>query len=293
MNVGSDGRFVAALIVPSGGTSQRLKVEVGVPDSPRERIRVAPAPNSPGKERFHAALIQAPWMTNPIVLRYPETVNTEVLEFIDHVIAGAEPRGNPLELARVWSADDAGTLSFQWNLEGRLVGGRLSPNEDDVDLEFWIDNRGAATHVAAQFCPVLTGTMFADSELTRTYLHVDGAWVKMADTDRGGQDPDLAHYPVVGGPNVQPPPPWGKGAVTADADVVAVVSQDGRYVFGLAWPQARSILSNAKIPCVHADPVLPYGAAGRRVYVRGKLYLLEGNLDDLYQRAQRDILRKF
>jgi hypothetical protein len=135
--------------------------------------------------------------------------------------------------------------------------------------------------------------MFADPALTRTYLHSGGAWVRMADTDRGGQDPALTHYPVMGGPDIQVPAPWGKSGVIADADVVAVASADGKYVFAVAWPQARSILSNASIPCIHADPVLPFSDEGRRVYVRGKLYLLEGSLDDLYQRVARDILRKF
>ena len=288
-----DGRFVAALIVPSGGAPQRLKVEVGKADTPRQRIQVSAAPNPAGQERFHAALVQAPWMSAPIKFRFPETVHTDALDFIDHVIAGAEPRGNPVDLATIWSTDEAGTLGFQWDVQRRMIGGRLSPNEDDVDLEFWIDNRGAGTHVGVQFCAVLEGTLFADPALTRTYLHSGGKWVKMADTDRGGQDPALTHYPVLGGPDIQVPAPWGKGGVIADADVVAVVSADGKYVFAVAWPQARSILSNAHIPCIHADPLLPFGDAGRRVYVRGKLYLLEGNLDDLYQRVERDILRKF
>ncbi len=293
VNVDQDGHFVAALIVPSGGAPQNLRVEVGKADASHQRIQVTAAPNAAGKERFHAALVQAPWMTSPITFRYPETVHTDALDFIDHVIAGAEPRGNPVDLATVWSTDEAGTLGFQWNVERRLIGGRLSPNEDDVDLEFWIDNRQAATHVGAQFCAVLDGTVFADPTLARTYLHSGGAWVKMADTDRGGQDPALTHYPVRGGPDIQVPAPWGTSGVAADADVVAVVSPDEKYVFAVAWPQARSILSNAHIPCVHADPLLPFADAGRRVFVRGKLYLLEGTLDDLYQRVERDVLRKF
>ncbi|MHB0960378.1 MAG: hypothetical protein ACYC0X_08830 [Pirellulaceae bacterium] len=293
VNVDQDGCFMATLIVPSGGASQRLKVEAGAADMPRPRVQVSVAPKSEGQERFHVALVQAPWMGTPIRFRYPETVNTDALDFIDHVIAGAEPRGNPEELATIWSTDDASTLSFEWDIHRRRIGGRLSPNEDDVDLEFWIDNRNAGTHVGAQFCAVLEGTLFADPTLTRTYLHSGGAWVRMADTDRGGQDPALTHYPVTDGPDVVVPAPWGKGGVIADADVVAVVSADEKYVFAVAWPQARSILSNAHIPCIHADPVLPFGEAGRRVYVRGKLYLLEGNLDDLYQRVARDILRKF
>ena len=141
-----------------------------------------------------------------------------------------------------------------------------------------------------QFCAVLAGTLFADPDLTRTFLHADGKWVKMSDTDRGDNDRALTHYPVQGGPEVKVPPPWGKGGVTADADVVAVTSADGKYLFAVAWPHARSILSNAHIPCIHADPLLPFSEAGRRLYVRGKLYLMEGTLDDLYRRVERDIL---
>ena len=292
VNVAPDGQFVAAFLVPSGDAPQRLKVEAGKADVPRGRIQITAAPQPAGQERSHAAAVQAPWMDAPIKFRFPETVHTDALDFIDHVIAGSEPRGDAEQLAKTWTADEAGTLSFQWTVERRLIGGRLSPNEDDVDLEFWVDNRQQGTHVGVQFCAVLAGTMFADPDLTRTFLHADGKWVKMSDTDRGVNDRALTHYPVQGGPEVKVPPPWGKGGVTADADVVAVLSADGKYLFAVSWPQARSILSNAHIPCIHADPLLPFGEAGRRVYIRGKLYLMEGTLDDLYQRVERDILRK-
>lgn len=292
VNIAPDGRFVAALLVPGGQPPQRLKVVAGEADAPRARIQVTAAPQMPGRERMHAAAVRAPWMSTPIKFRFPETVHTDALDFIDHVVAELDPRADAAALAKTWSADEAGTLGFQWNVERRLIGGRLSPNEDDVDLEFWVDNRQRATHINVQFCAVLTGTVFADPELSRTYLHSGGQWVKMSETDRGGHDRALTHYPVAGGPELQVPPPWGKGGVTADTDVVAVVSEDGQYVFAVAWPQARSILSNAHIPCVHADPIIPFCEAGRRVYVRGKLYLLRGTLDDLYRRVQRDILRR-
>lgn len=54
--------------------------------------------------------------------------------------------GNPVDLATGWSTDEAGTLSFQGDVERRTIGGRLSPSEDDVDLEFWMDNRNKGTH---------------------------------------------------------------------------------------------------------------------------------------------------
>ena len=289
-----DGSFGAAFIVATDGSPQRLKVQVGEPFTPRERIKVWPAPNDQNP-RLHAALIQAPWMDTPISLRYPETIHTDALDFIDHVRDDMPSRGNPEELAKVWSEDAGGMLAFAWNVASREIGGRLSPNEDSVDLQFWVDNRSqAACNVGVQFCPILKGTLFDDPSLEHTWIHANGDWVKLSDTDRGAGDPGFCHYPVEGAPALGTlPEPWGVGGVTADADVVAVTSPDGKYVFAIAWPQARSILSNAKLPCVHADPILPQAAPRRRVHQRGKVYLMEGSLNDLYARVKREVLRKF
>ncbi len=290
--VAKDGSFGAVFLVPTDARPQRLRVSVGEPIAPRPRITVTPAPVDQNP-RLHAALIQAPWMDAPILLRYPETVNTDALDFIDHARDDMPPRVDPEPLALVWTRGDGGTLAFEWDVANRDIGGRLSPGEDDVDLQFWVDNRSnTAVRVHAQFCPVLAGTMFEDASLERTWIHADGKWLRMADTDRGDGDPALCHYPVAGGPDVNVPAPWGIGGVTADADVVAVTSEDGRYVFAIAWPQPASILSNAHIPCVHTDPVLPECPPKRRVHQRGKLYLIEGSLDDLLARVQREVLRK-
>ena len=265
---------------------------MGKADTPRQRIQVSAAPNAPGQERFHAALVQAPWMSAPIRFRYPETVNTDALDFIDHVIAGAEPRANPVDLATIWSTDESGSLSFHWEVQRRMIGGRLSPNEDDVDLEFWIDNRNAGTPVGGNSALPINGTMFADPTLARTYLHA------------GSMGEDGRHGPWRAGPRADTLSGHGR---TGHPGAGALGQGRGRGRRGRrrggfrrrevrlrgGLASGRSIVSNGHIPCVHADPLLPFGDAGRRVYVRGKLYLLEGNLDDLYQRVARDILRKF
>ncbi len=289
-----DGSLGAAFIVATDGTPQHLKVRVGEPVTPRERIKVWPAPRD-NNPRRHAALIRAPWMDTPISLRYPETVNTDALDFIDHVREDMPPRDHPEALAKVWTEGAGGTLAFAWTVAGREIGGRLSPNEDSVDLQFWVDNRaGASCNVGVQFCPVLAGTLFEDRTLDRTWIHVKGAWVNMADTGRGDGDPRFCHYEVEGGPDLgRLPAPWGVGDVEADADVVAVTSEDGKYLFAIAWPRAASIVSNTQLPCVHTDPMFPRATAGRRVYLRGKVYLMEGTLDDLYKRVQREVLRKY
>ncbi|MCP4642794.1 MAG: hypothetical protein GY851_20270 [bacterium] len=292
VQVFSDGRdrFGAVFLVHSDRRSQDLRVLVGRKDDDEGR-RIAVKPLTSRSDRLkHAALIQAPWMDAPIQFRFPETVNTDTLDFIDHARADMPARVDPAPLAKVWETTEGDSLCFEWAYDNQTVGGRISPNEDDVDLEFWLANgRKDTVSVAAQFCPVLAGTMFDDPELTRTWIFSAGRWVKMSDTNRGEGDPELCHYSVAGSPQIEPGAPWGAGDAVADLGLVAVTSEDGDHVFAIAWPDARSILSNAKIPCVHADPVLPDCPPGRRVHVRGKLYLMEGTLNDVAARARREI----
>ncbi|MBN2310998.1 MAG: hypothetical protein JXR94_18630, partial [Candidatus Hydrogenedentes bacterium] len=283
------GRFGAVFLIHSDATPQRLRVTAGQPSAPRARIAVRPAPATPGLWR-HAALIQATWMDTPIALRFPETLQTDTLDFIDHRRDDMPPRVDPEPLAAMWNESEGGSIWFEWGYENQVAGGRLSPNEDDVDLEFWLGNRrNEPVHVHAQFCPVLTGTLFDDPALERTWLHTDGRWVRMADTDRGAGKRSLCHYPVAGAPPIAPAPPWGAGRETADLSVAAVTSEDGKHVFAIAWPGAGSILSNAEIPCIHADPRWPACPGGRRVHLRGKVFLMEGTLDDVARRVAREI----
>ncbi|MBM3497745.1 MAG: hypothetical protein FJX74_03655 [Armatimonadetes bacterium] len=59
-------------------------------------------------------------------------------------------------------------------------------------------------------------------------------------------------------------------------------------MLGLAWPRPKSILSNWLIPCFHADPIWPPCPPKQRLAVRGRIYLLEGALDDLLARYRED-----
>ena len=111
----------------------------------------------------------------------------------------------------------------------------------------------------------------------------------MVDTDRGKGKPALCRYPVEGGPPVEVAFPWGRSEDIARLGLAAVTSQDERYVFAIVWPNPSSVLSNADIPCLHADPTWPPCPPGRRVYRRGKIYLLEGTLEDLVRRVRTEI----
>jgi hypothetical protein len=280
-------RFGAVFLVHSDGEPQELRVSAGVPVPAPERIRVWAAAD-PGQPLHHAAKIQAPWMSSPLHLRYPETLATDRLEFIDHLPPGAEPAVDPATLCGDWREGEAGSLWFQWNLDGRRAGGRLTPNEEDVDLEFWVENgTDGPLPVSLQFCPVLAGTLFADPGLERSWIHTGGQWVRMADTERGR----YCHYYRDGEAPESLPAPWSVAREPFDEPVVAVTSEDGDHVFAIAWPEPRSILSNADIPCVHADPREVVCPVGRRVVLRGKVFLMNGTLDDLLRRVRREVLK--
>ncbi len=290
------GSFGAVFLVPSDDRPQQLRVTAGQAGRARPRITVAAARNT-RNPREHAVDLQASWMAAPVRLRFPETVHVGgALDFIDHIVEGMEAQNDCAALAGQWNPDKDGTLSFEWKLDRHRIGGRVSPNEDDVDLEFWVENRGKeAVAIGTQFCPVLRGTCFefgVDS-LDRVFLHIDGAWKALADTGRGNADPAFCHYGSVRGPALPEslPEPWGASHEKADVDVAAVVSKDGKHVFAIAWPEPQSFLTNAQLPCVHADPGWPQCPPGRRALVRGKVYLMEGGLDDLLARVRRENIR--
>ncbi len=283
-------RFGAVFLVASDDVPQRLRVQAGCEPTPVGKITVRPLTVPPDGVQ-HVALIKAPWMKGEVHLRFPETVHTDTLDFIDHHRDDMPPRVPSAPLAKVWRQSEGGSLWFEWTYDNQIVGGRLSPNPDDVDLEFWLQNsRSAPVPVSVQFCSVLAKTMFEDRTLQRTWIHTGGAWRKMADTNRGSGKRSLCHYPVQGGPPVRDGSLWGASKDIVDAPVVAVTSKDGRHVFAIAWPRPRSILSNADIPCVHADPIWPKCPPGRRLHVRGKVYLMAGTLDDLLHRVRREIV---
>jgi hypothetical protein len=114
----------------------------------------------------------------------------------------------------------------------------------------------------------------------------------MADGDRGLGNPALVDYATPGGQDLRhmavKSDTWGVSTDPADCGLVAVAYPDGKHVMGLAFPKPRYILSNWGIPCVHADPTWPECAPGARVSVHGKVYLIEGTLDDLWSRYCRD-----
>jgi hypothetical protein len=260
---------------------------------PAEALKVECKLRPPEAVLANLVYIQAPWMKQPINLRFPETIITGFgIHFIDHVRADMPGKTNIAELAD-WQRKDDGSYSYEWALSDNCrAGGTVIPGTDEVTVEYWFENgQDKPTWVDTQFCLRLWDDQFRDETGERTYIVSGGKWVRMADTDRGQGRRELCHYPCVGGldlPDNADPAGWGKARVTSDFGLVGCLATDGKHVLGIAWPHPKSILSNWLIPCFHADPVWPPCQPGVRVRVRGRLYLIEGTLDDLLARYRED-----
>ena len=195
----SANSFGAVFLVHSDDAPQRLRVTAGRPHQTLPRISVTPLAVGEDGVR-HVALIKAPWMKAPLQLRFPETLTTDTLDFIDHHRDDMPPRVPSTSYAQMWERSEGGSIWFRWQFDNQAAGGRLSPNEDDLDLEFWLqNNRAESVTMSLQFCPVMAGTMFDDRTLERTWVHTEGQWKRMSETDRGGGKRELCHYSVEGG----------------------------------------------------------------------------------------------
>ena len=72
--------------------------------------------------------------------------------------------------------DNAGFESDEGDWER---GGRISPNELDLDLEYWWqNNKEGVTHEEPLIMLGLEGTPFEDPECTRTWILNKGGWIK-------------------------------------------------------------------------------------------------------------------
>ncbi len=238
-----------------------------------------------------AVSISPPWeQEGRWVLRAPETIGSNHgLLFIDHSRPDMPPvtmPQHPLE----WKKSRHGTLFYDCRLQnGISFSVRIRPGARDVEIVSTITNGYVAdmTDSGNQYCLIQKGVKgFEDPDATRTFILVKGRWVALARTAPGPRRGEKPFFIVT---NTSDRPPLPKAQIErswwadeqADLPLIATVSEDGRRIAALAFDNAYKIMTNADIPCIHADPMFPDCAVGQTVGVRGKLYFVEGKLEDL------------
>ena len=72
--------------------------------------------------------------------------------------------------------------------------------------------------------------------------------------------------------------------------LAAKVSKDGKFVTGIITDTAGSLSFNFQrgMSCMHSNPDWPAVKPGESATAKGMVYLLEGGLDDLWERYRRD-----
>lgn len=70
--------------------------------------------------------------------------------------------------------------------------------------------------------------------------------------------------------------------------MLVLASQDGTRAFGMAWENAH--LSGTEPHRLQMAPALSECPPGKRVFMRGRIYLAEGSADEVLDRARREIL---
>ena len=225
--VAEDGSYGAVFLVHTNDKPQELRVAVD--DAPAYKDK--PEVTTQGER------IVIKWNGQDIALQYPKVKK----EFAP------------------WKPSEGGSFWFEEDLKGWKRGGRVSPNEEDIALEYWWDREEG---ISSAHKPVFTldksTSDFSDPTNERTWVLTDQGWEKSTTASR------------------------------KKAKAVAVEAQGKEDAFlALVWNNTQeAVQENQTIGVKLKETAYP---VDRRYHVRGKLYLVEGNLETLRQRILREL----
>lgn len=233
-----DGSFGAVFLVHSNEQKQQLRASAGELVALKPKISLAVP--SPGALASPEPSISVLAQGDKLILRFP----------------GAHARDRSVfKQSVVWKESEGSSLWFETNELGFKRGARISPNQDDLDLEYWWQNQSAGTlHPEPVFTLDARGEDFADPAGDRSWVLTTQGWVR-AQVYCGG------------------------------ACAVAVQSLDGKKVLAMAWNSATGASAGTQ-PSVTLKPV---AAFGKRCHVRGKIYLMESGLDVIEDRIKKEM----
>jgi hypothetical protein len=161
-----------------------------------------------------------------------------------------------LKQAIKWQQSEGHSLWFQSEGSGYKCGGRLSPNETDIDLEYWwqIQEKGIQLREPL-FTLEISESEFADPDGRRTWMLSEAGWVK-AKTARAG------------------------------ACAIAIQSTDRKKVLAMAWNGASGVSVGDQL----GVSLKPLSIVNKRVHVRGKIYLMEADLSVVADRIWKETI---
>ncbi|MDH5603999.1 MAG: hypothetical protein OEY51_08665, partial [Cyclobacteriaceae bacterium] len=225
------GTFGAVFLVHSNEEKISLKVTGGIPLPDMKKLVLSVADHNPTTVSFKSA-------NNNIegLLKFP----------------GHEPR-QPFS----WQNSEANSLWFEQKEEGWIRGGRITPNEEDIDIEYWWQNKDEDMNMPDQeFTLDVSGSKYFDGE--QPYILRAGGWEKLT------------------------------GSASHSEAAIAWVSADKKFITAMAWTNAEIAFTdeNNRGSIRLTSKAFP---ADKRFFVRGKVYHFEGNLEQLAGRIRREM----
>lgn len=229
------GTFGAVFLVYSDETEQTLKVSVGKPVQEGEQLELL---EKEGKSKAAYLAFRSSIQSVEVGLSFPKPEKPQ------------------------WKESEGSSLWFESNEGDWKRGGRISPNQEDLDLEYWWQNRTEGLlHESPEFLMHVEGTSFSDLEGQRTWVLTSKGWEKV----KQGSLPNFS----------------GRGAI-------AVESSNGEGILCMAWPRSAGFLLDPGISVgLSLEPVS--FALHKRYHTRGKVYLHSGDLNSLQDKIQKEL----
>lgn len=241
-----EGTFGAVFLVASDENEQTLKVTGGEPVLEADKIVL----NVDGRDQgVHNSPV-------PVVFG----ISNENKGILSISFPKADTLASKLGKHVDWKSSEGNSMWFEAEEDGWSRGGRISPNQEDLDLEYWWqhDNQ-EIQHRPPTFFIKLGGTPFEDLSKERTWILTSTGWQKLNASKQND---------------------------TAGSGVVAVESIDGGTFLCLAWKNANGVSGSGKEIGVSLKPV--NFELHKRYHVRGKIYLMEGDLEILRDRISKE-----
>ena len=244
------------------------------------------------------AEVRASWMApeERLILRSCEMIgHPEAFLYDDHVPA-AEPdtRGKQYRHASFqWDPAKApAQVSADCTVQGKGRFSLVLRGEDDcleIELSVRNDLSKAMGPIDWAFCAVaLESPTLRDPEHDRTFVF-DGERLRSFRSINGR--PGIHMIRVAGGEDFIPDGhrQFPVSETVARESVVIIGGRDGRHAAGLGFEQSYNSYGCTGNMCFHMDPWFGTLAAnGQEKRMRGRLYLVEGDAEEVLKRYRRD-----
>jgi hypothetical protein len=171
----------------------------------------------------------------------------------------------------------------------RVVGKVKAVGDDRISLAMKIVNGRdfKLDAVRALYCThyrMLAGFPSWEEGLPWCYVLVDGHWAKLSELPTANAK-TVVKWAKVKGRDIAPKEfvtsRGGASEKDLDAAVAVVTAKDGKRKLAIGWKPAGSMLANAGIPCLHADPWYDDIPPGESREAEGLMVFTEKSLDDI------------